>query len=200
MIAKFASVVIIPIKSFTGAKERLSSALDATDRHMLARYMASRVVAAAVPFPVIIVCDDDEVADWAQQRGAAVVRQQTPGLNNAAKAGFDAAREAGFDWAIIAHSDLPLATHFDHLVNESMPRIQIGMVSDQHGDGTNVLVIATDNDFGFHYGPGSCRAHCDEAIRRGFEFRITVDIALAIDIDTPDDLVHLPADWMHSAL
>lgn len=196
--AQFASVVIIPIKSFDGAKERLVNALDATERHNLARYMASRVVAAAAPLSVLIVCDDDEVAHWARQQEATVVRQRTPGLNNAVRAGLDAARVAGFTWGIIAHGDLPLATHFDHLVDESTPMTRIGLVSDQQGDGTNVLVIATDSAFEFHYGPGSCRAHCDEATRRGFELRIIDDFALAVDIDTPTDLVHLPADWQHS--
>lgn len=192
------SAVIIPIKSFDGAKERLASALDATERHKLAVYTASRVMAAARPFSVFIVCDDDEVAHFARQHGAAVVSQHISGLNNAARLGLDAARDAGFAWGIIAHSDLPLATHFDHLVDQSMSKTRIGLVSDQVNDGTNVLVIATNSEFEFHYGPGSFRAHCDEATRRGYELRIIDDRALAIDIDTPADLVHLPADWQLS--
>lgn len=193
--AQFVSAVIIPIKSFVGAKERLASALDAIERHKLAMYTASRVVAAAVPFSVFIVCDDDEVAHFARQQGAVVVQQSVPGLNNAARIGLDAARDAGFVWGIIAHSDLPLATHFDHLVDESIPKSGIGLVSDQFRDGTNVLVIATDSAFDFHYGPGSFRAHCDEATRRGYQLRIIDDPALAVDIDSPVDLAHLPADW-----
>ncbi|MHB1090787.1 MAG: 2-phospho-L-lactate guanylyltransferase [Ilumatobacteraceae bacterium] len=198
--AQFVSAVIIPIKSFEGAKERLASALNATERHKLAMYTASRVVAAAAPISVFIVCDDDEVAHFARQHGAVVVQQQVSGLNNAARAGLDAARDAGFTWGIIAHGDLPLATRFDHLLEESMPKTRIGLVSDQLMDGTNVLVIATDNPFTFHYGPGSFRAHCDEATRRGYELRIIDDPALAVDIDTPADLVHLPANWQLTPL
>lgn len=197
---QFVCAVIIPIKSFEGAKERLASALDATERRKLAVYTATRVVAAAAPFSVFIVCDDDEVAHFARQHGAVVVQQQVSGLNNAARAGLDAARNAGFIWGIIAHGDLPLATHFDHLLDESMPRTRIGLVGDQSKDGTNVLVIATDSAFDFHYGPGSFRAHCDETIRRGYELRVIDDFALAIDIDTPADLVHLPADWQYTPI
>lgn len=189
------SAVIIPIKSFEGAKERLASALNATERHKLAMYTASRVVMAATPFSVFIVCDDDEVAHFARQHGAVVVQQQVSGLNNAARAGLDAARDAGFTWGIIAHSDLPLATRFDHLVDESIPTTTICLVGDGPKDGTNVLVLATDNPFTFHYGPGSFGAHCDEAVRRGYELRIIDDPALAVDIDTPADLVHLPTNW-----
>lgn len=196
--AQFASVVIIPIKSFNGAKERLAGALDATQRHNLAVYTASRVVAAADPFQVFIVCDNEDVAHFAEQHRAVVVRQNSPGLNGAARAGLDAARDAGFTWGIIAHGDLPLATRFDHLFNESMPTTTISLVSDQCMDGTNVLVISTDCAFDFHYGPGSFRAHCNEANQRGYKLRIIDDLALSVDIDSPADLVHLPADWQLS--
>ena len=193
--AQFATAVIIPIKSFDGAKERLSPILDTTERHRLAVYLATRVIAAASPFSVLIVCDDDEVARFASRHGAVAIRQHGTGLNNAAGEGLTAARVAGFTWAIIAHSDLPLATHLEHLLDASMTKTAIGIVGDQTKDGTNVLVIATDCAFDFHYGANSFRAHCEEATRRGYQLRIIEDAALAVDIDNPTDLVHLPANW-----
>lgn len=187
--------MIIPIKSFEEAKERLAKELNATDRHKLAMYTATRVITAARPFSVFVVCDDSEVAQFAQRHGAIAIHQINPGLNNAVSEGLDAARVAGFSWAIIAHSDLPLATHLDHLLDDSMSPTSIGLVSDQKGNGTNVLVIATGCPFEFRYGPNSFRLHCEEATRRGYELRIIDDPDLAVDIDTADDLVHLPADW-----
>ena len=35
--------------------------------------MADRVLAAAHPLPVAVVCDDNEVAEWAREHGALVV-------------------------------------------------------------------------------------------------------------------------------
>lgn len=192
---QFATAVIIPIKSFDGAKERLAPSLDATERHRLAMYSATRVIAAANPFSVLIVCDDDEVARFASRHGAMAIHQHGTGLNNAASEGLTAARDAGFAWAIIAHSDLPLATHLDHLLDASMTKTTVGLVGDQTKDGTNVLVIATDCAFDFHYGANSFSAHCEEATRRGYELRIIDDPELAVDIDTPEDLIHLPANW-----
>lgn len=197
---QFATAVIIPIKSFDGAKERLSPILNATERHRLAMYSATRVLVAANPFSVLIVCDDDEVARFASRHGAVAIHQHGTGLNNAADEGLAAARDAGFTWAIIAHSDLPLATHLDHLLDSSMSKTTVGLVGDQTKDGTNVLVIATDCAFEFHYGVNSFRAHCEEATRRGYQLRIIEDPALAVDIDTPEDLVHLPANWQDSAV
>ncbi len=194
------TAVIIPIKSFDEAKERLAKELDATDRHRLAIYTATRVITAANPFSIFVVCDDDEVAQFAHRRGAIAIHQKNPGLNNAVKEGLDAALDAGFSWAVIAHSDLPLATRFDHLLDESMSPTSIGLVSDQRNDGTNVMVIATDCPFEFHYGPHSFRLHREEATRRGYETRIIDDPDLAVDIDTPEDLVHLPSDWQNTSI
>lgn len=198
------SVVIVPIKSFTGAKDRLASALTAPERHKLACFMALRVLQAAAPLPVLVVCDDDEVTAWALLNGAKVVRQDKPGLNNAVQSGFAAARDAGYKWAVIAHSDLPLAISFDHLLDHSQDSLRDAgprsdrtavIVSDQHRDGTNVLVLATSCNFEFHYGPSSFAAHCAEAAKQGLDLHIVADAALAIDIDTPPDLAHLPSNW-----
>lgn len=197
---QFAIAVIIPIKSFDGAKERLAPVLSAVERHKLAMYMATRVIAAASPFSVLIVCDDDEVARFARRHNALAIHQHGTGLNNAAREGLTAARDAGFTQAIIAHSDLPLATQFDHLLDTSMTKTTVAIVGDQTGDGTNVLVIATDCAFEFHYGANSFRAHCEEATRRGYQLRIIDDAALAVDIDNPEDLVYLPADWQDSSV
>ncbi len=200
VVDQFATAVIIPIKSFDGAKERLAPILNATERHRLAMYSATQVIAAASPFSVLIVCDDEEVARFATRHGAVAIHQQGTGLNNAASEGLTAARDAGFTWAIIAHSDLPLATRLDHLLDASMTNTTIGLVGDQTKDGTNVLVIATDCAFEFHYGANSFRAHCEEATRRGYHLRFIDDPDLAVDIDTPEDLVHLPANWQESSV
>jgi 2-phospho-L-lactate guanylyltransferase len=198
------SVVIIPIKSFTGAKERLAGVLTAQERDKLARFMAIRVLRAAAPMPVLVVCDDDDVTAWALLNGAAVVRQDKPGLNNAVQSGFAAARDAGYKWAVIAHSDLPLANRLDHLLDhlhDGLPRTGPSsdraavIVGDQLKDGTNVLVLATSCNFEFHYGPSSFAAHCSEAAHQGLDLRIVADTALATDIDTPSDLAHLPSNW-----
>ena len=195
-----ATAVIIPIKSFDDAKGRLATELNATERHQLAVYTATRVITAARPFPVFVVCDDDEVARFAHVHGATAIHQKNPGLNNAVQEGINAASEAEYSWAIIAHSDLPLASHFDHLLDESMLPTSIGLVSDQRNDGTNVMVIATDCPFEFHYGPDSFRLHREEATRRGYETRTINEPDLAVDIDTPEDLAHLPTGWQNSSV
>nr|MDP9021066.1 2-phospho-L-lactate guanylyltransferase [Actinomycetota bacterium] len=67
------AAVLVPVKAFARAKLRLAPALDGPARESLARAMAARVVAAAAPLPVTVVCDDDDVAAWARTNGASVV-------------------------------------------------------------------------------------------------------------------------------
>ena len=177
------AVVLLPIKSFGEAKHRLSPVLDARERAELARELASRVVRAARDLPVAIVCDDDEVAAWAEAVGASVLWCPGVGLNGAVAAGVDALRE-DYDEVIVAHADLPHAR--DLTVVRGFAGITL--VPDRHRDGTNVMCIPADCGFRFAYGPGSFSRHKDEGARVGLAVRVLTDDALAWDIDTPDDL------------
>ena len=49
-------------------------------------------------------------------------------------------------------------------------------------------MIPTNCGFQFAYGSASFSAHIDEAARLGFAVRVVHDAALALDVDTPDDL------------
>ncbi len=186
--------VLIPVKAFSAAKGRLTEALDGPARAALARQCASRVLAAAAPLPVFVVCDDDDVAAWSQSLGASVVWRSVPGLNAAVQAGVAHLAGAGFGRAIVAHADLPLAT--DLAVVLGAPGITA--VPDRHGDGTNVCSVPTRAGFRFAYGPGSCRRHRVEAHRIGLPWRELLIDELGWDIDVPADL-DLPAALTHTA-
>src|SRR3546814_4227576 len=65
--------VVVPVKAFSQAKVRLTPRLDPATRAELARAMEARVLRAAGTLPTSVVCDDDEVAAWAQRHGAEVI-------------------------------------------------------------------------------------------------------------------------------
>ena len=81
------SVVLVPVKAFAQAKARLAVSLDPAQRAELARAMAEHVLAAARPLPVAVVCDDEDVAEWAEEQAAIVLREPGRGLNGAVEAG-----------------------------------------------------------------------------------------------------------------
>lgn len=179
--------MIIPVKSFDLAKERLAEALDPADRAALARSMAAGVVAAAKPLPTYVVCGSAEVAAWAVENGASVIWHEPPGLNVAVSFATETLAADGYKRAIIAHGDLPLATSLAWVADFD----GVTIVPDRPGQGTNVMAVPLGTDFEFHYGIGSAVAHKAEAETRGLALRIMPDEALGLDVDTPSDLVDL---------
>ncbi len=203
------TVVLIPVKDFELAKGRLAPQLPADDRAELARSMAARVVQAAGRMPALVVCDNDEVAEWAHSVGAHPLRIETRGLNGALTAAVERlsaetpeesppwrnSTDAAFDgrWpqhVVIAHGDLPRAETLEGLAEPGT----VTIVPDRHLDGTNVMALPLGTGFEFHYGPGSFSAHCDEARRCGLDLQVRRVAALEFDIDTPDDLAAYLAD------
>jgi 2-phospho-L-lactate guanylyltransferase len=181
--ARTRAVVVIPIKSFDAAKHRLSSVLAADERAELARELATRVVRAAHDLPVVVVCDDDDVARWGESVGATVLRQRAQGLNGAVTDGVESVGH-DYDEVIVAHADLPRAT--DLRLVRGFDGITI--VPDRHRDGTNVICLPVASGFRFAYGAGSFARHRAEAARLRVPLRVLTDDALGWDIDTPADL------------
>jgi 2-phospho-L-lactate/phosphoenolpyruvate guanylyltransferase len=183
-MAGVAVAVLIPVKAFHLAKVRLAPALAPAERAALAERMADRVLTAAAPLPVAVVCDDRAVAAWARRRGAEVVWRPGRGLNGAVIDGVVHLAAAGADEVIVAHADLPLA---DSIVRVSgVPGVTL--VPDRRDDGTNVACVPANAGFQFAYGPGSFARHVAETERLGLPLRILRDERLGWDVDVPDDL------------
>ena len=176
--------VLVPVKAFAEAKQRLGTALSDDARQALVRRMAERVVAAAAPLPVAVVCDDKEVADWARLRGALVVWEPGRGLNGAVEAGVAHLATMGVEWVTVAHGDLPRAVGLG-----TLPAFDgITLVPDRWDNGTNVVHLSAGCGFRFSYGPGSFDRHCRESARIGQPLRVLRSPALALDVDWPTDL------------
>lgn len=183
--------VVIPIKAFYQAKERLSDLLTPSERLVLAKMCAERVLRAVAGYKVFVVCDDEAVAQWATAHNAQIVWQTEAGLNNAVRAGVAAARVNKFELAMIVHSDLPLATSFSQLFSDcdlDSLKTSITLVPDRHEDGTNVMILPTSSDFEFAYGRNSFITHQHLAKKCNLALRIIYDQHLSVDIDTAEDL------------
>jgi 2-phospho-L-lactate guanylyltransferase len=192
------AAVLIPVKDFRQAKVRLAGVLSTEDRVRLAHWTAERVVAAAAPLPVFVACDDRAVANWAESVGATVLWRPSIGLNAAVQDGIAALAAAGIEHAIVAHSDLAVPARLERVVLTG----GIVLVPDTRSDGTNVLAVPSRAGFEPSYGSQSFRRHLTHAFGLRLPVRVLRDAALALDIDTPDDLAHpvvaaaLPS-WLH---
>lgn len=177
--------VLVPIKDFRLAKQRLASLLSPDERIELARRMATHVIGAAAPYDVFVVCDDHDVAAFAKDLDAEVLWRPEIGLNGAIREGVQHIGRTA-ERVLIAHSDLPLAHSFEAVMDTE----GVAIVPDRHGRGTNVIALPTNTPFSFHFGSGSCLAHQHEANRHGLIVRQVVDERLGWDVDTPEDLEH----------
>jgi len=186
--------VVIPIKAFEQAKDRLSGVLSTDQRALLARTTALGVLESVRGASVFVVCDNSEVSQWATSHGASVVTQSGSGLNAAVQEGISAAHK--YERVMIVHSDLPLPSRLRELLGSSIASNTVTIVPDRHRDGTNVLIIPSGVGFTCHYGAKSFEAHKAEATKLGLAIEIIEDDELALDIDTPDDLTALPIQWL----
>jgi 2-phospho-L-lactate/phosphoenolpyruvate guanylyltransferase len=187
--ANEAAAVLVPVKAFGRAKQRLADVLDPAARRSLAAAMAATVLRAARDLRTAVVCDDDEVRAWATDHGAEAIWTPGLGLNGAVEAGIAHLNRQGTDRVIVAHADLPLATDLAWLANTD----GVTLIPDRRRDGTNVLCVPAGAGFAPAYGAGSFRAHRAEAARLGLVTRLVPDVALGWDVDVAADL-NVPAE------
>lgn len=183
------TALLVPVKAFSQAKQRLTPVLDPAAREVLARAMAATVLRAAGPLRVAVVCDDETVRAWAEEQGAEAIWTPELGLNGAVEAGVAHLAHRGVHRVVVAHADLPLATDLTWLADGD----GVTLVPDRHGDGTNVACVPAGAGFTFAYGAGSFTAHRAEAARLGLAARLVPDVALGWDVDVPADLGVPPA-------
>ncbi len=178
------AAALVPVKSFAAAKQRLGATMADPERRALVRTMAARVIAAASPLPVAVVCDDPEVADWARGQGALVIWEPGRGLNGAVEAGVDRLGELGVQVVTVVHADLPLAVGIGALE----PFDGVTLVPDRQDNGTNLIRLPVGCGFRFSYGPGSFERHLQECARIGVAHSVVRRDELAFDVDLPSDL------------
>jgi 2-phospho-L-lactate/phosphoenolpyruvate guanylyltransferase len=189
-------IAIIPVGTLDGAKSRLGAVLDAEERLELTLRLARTTIGAAVAArlvdEVLVVTPDDGVRAFAIELGARPIRQRDSGLNHGLVAARDEAVAAGARAILILPIDLPDVTPdaIDAVAAclSEPERPLVAIVPDRHGRGTNALLIAPPDAIEVCFGGSSAPAH--EAAARAVGARLIVlDGPLALDLDTPDDLL-----------
>jgi 2-phospho-L-lactate guanylyltransferase len=193
-------VALVPVRSLSGAKSRLGEPLDAEERADLILALLQRTVEQALAATrlagVVVVSLDEDLLHRALAMGAATLLQETDGLND----GLDEARlaaGAGATAVIVLPADLPAvaASAIDQLAEAaelahlgSPERPVVALVPDQHGTGTNALLLAPPDAIPFCFGDGSRAAHAAAAEAAGASY-LELDGPLTFDLDTADDLL-----------
>lgn len=189
-------VAIVPVGRLEGAKSRLGSVLDAEERRDLAERLLTRTIDVLRSIPtvseVLVVTPDDDARAVALASGARPLRQRSDGLNVGIRHARDEALAAGASAILIVPTDLPgisksaIEPILDTLTDPGPPLVT--MVADRHGRGTNALLLAPPDVIDVRFGYDSRRAHADAARGAGARL-VELSGPLALDLDTPDDLL-----------
>jgi 2-phospho-L-lactate guanylyltransferase len=189
----------VPIKSLVNAKQRLAAALADGTRRTLVQSMFSDVLGAlrrTEGVDAIAVVTDDSIAESLVSGDRVVVLPdgREDGQSQATRVGIEYAGEHGFDRVLLLPGDTPLMNPVEVeelLMRSARDEVAVAIVPDRHGTGTNCLVITPPDAFGPSFGPGSLERHVNQARDGGVVHRVEHVPSLALDVDTPDDLIAL---------
>jgi 2-phospho-L-lactate/phosphoenolpyruvate guanylyltransferase len=114
------------------------------------------------------------------------------GHSGAALAGIHRAEERGAGCVVLLPIDCPLLAprELERLLT-GMPERYVAIVPDRHGTGTNALALAPPEAIEPSFGEGSCARHVAAAREAGVPFNVEELPSLALDLDTPADVVAL---------
>ena len=189
------TTAVLPVKSFSIAKRRLSQAVPGDDRQELAAAMVTDVLAALTAVPqideVVVVTAEPLAAHAAKQAGAAVVNDPDEiGQSAAVSRGIDAALERGAERALLVPGDCPAVdpAELASLLARVTTDPSVVIVPDRHGSGTNALLITPPDAVAPSFGAGSFARHAALAHAAGATVKVCELPSLGLDVDTPDDL------------
>lgn len=193
------TLAILPVKSFTQAKQRLAGDLPEGPRRALAEAMFADVLTALRRTPVLdgilVVTKELTAQRLAAGHGVDVEEDHTEASQSAAALlGIARALEGGFERVILVPGDCPA---LDPVELESLlGRPRAGsrdalIVPDRHGTGTNGLVLSPPDALEPAFGPDSRARHEANATAAGITHAVIEVPSLALDVDTPADLLAL---------
>jgi 2-phospho-L-lactate guanylyltransferase len=189
---------ILPVKSPQNAKQRLKEVLAVEQRETLARMLYTQTLTALCQAEgidrVVVVTCDAEVAAHARRSGALVFEENEQVSHSvSADAACLRAMELGASTVLLVPIDVPTVTPTDFSQLAASARPGVIVVPSSDGAGTNALVRTPPDCIESRFGPGSFRAHLDQARSKGLPVDVLRIPGLMFDIDTPEDVAQLLA-------
>ena len=189
---------LLPVKSPHNAKKRLTGFLSAKQREKLARILYTQTLGALRQAEgidrVVVVTSDSDVAEHARSSGALVFEENEQVSHSvSADAACLRAIKLGATTVLLVPIDVPLVTPADFSRLAAAARPGLIVVPSADGTGTNAMVRTPPDVIESRFGPGSCRAHLDQARLKNVPADVLRLPGLMFDIDTPEDVAELLA-------
>jgi 2-phospho-L-lactate guanylyltransferase len=184
--------VLLPVKDFADAKQRLASLLSARQRAGLARAMLTDVLqaiaAAKRPDHVVVFTASEEVAKLVRPFEFDIVQEvEVRGHSAAVNQMVDELSVRSTHIVSVA-GDLPtmIPGELDALFDASSDGVNL--VTSRDGTGTNAALFVLPARIQMEYGEGSLKRHLSNSMSAGFQTRVVRLPGMEFDIDTPEDL------------
>jgi 2-phospho-L-lactate/phosphoenolpyruvate guanylyltransferase len=191
------ATAVLPVKRFSDAKRRLAAGIDDERREALVAAMLEdtlEAIAGSRSIERTIVVTGDPRAQEIVAAGTAEVLPDPAdeGHVMAALAGIARAEVDGAACVALLPGDCPLleAKELDRLLT-GIPSRFVAVVPDRHGTGTNALILTPPDAIQPAFGEGSCARHVAAARGADVPFAVEELPSLALDLDTPADVVAL---------
>lgn len=188
---------VLPVKSFAGAKSRLSH-LPAPRRVALARSLFDHVMTVLLDCPlvagVLVLTNGDDVEREALRRGAEVLRdRERQPIRRVIDAGLTHLAARNTSAALVLMSDLPrLDTDTVSRLITRMHEHQVVIAPDVREQGTNALGLRPPDCLPTCFGnPDSLQRHLSAIEQRGLRYIVHRDPHIAFDVDLPADFARL---------
>jgi 2-phospho-L-lactate guanylyltransferase len=186
---------VIPAKSFTGAKQRLTTFLQPDERRLLAQAMLTDTLTACSQATALqgfgVVTCDRRVADVAVALGADVLWEpQAGGHSQAVTFAVQTCQQRGLSTMLTIPGDVPCITaaDVDAIVAPPRPPVSVVLVPNRDDLGTNAIVLSPPDCLPLRFGYDSFQRHLRLAVERHLGVEIRRLPRVALDIDEPEDL------------
>jgi len=184
----------VPVKEFTGAKQRLAALLSAAQRETLAATMLEDVLAALAGSRrlagILVNTIDPRAAELASRYGARVVTDGARDGHTGAVMGMARALAADGHAMLTMPGDIPRVTaaEIDAVVSARRPAPSFTIVPARDELGSNAVLCAPPGAVPLRFGDDSFFPHLAAARKAGIAPTIVRLSGIGLDIDHPEDL------------
>lgn len=187
---------IVPVKPIHIAKSRLARVLSDAAREALVQHMLERTLRILQESRpriegTLVVSSDPRVLSLATLHSAQPLPENAPkGLNSALVQAVNEAQRRGAQEILILPSDLPRVSTdaLTELLDKLPPAPGVVIAPDRRETGTNALGFRPAAILEPAFGRGSFQRHWAQGRHSHARVVIFRSPALALDVDTPDDL------------
>jgi 2-phospho-L-lactate guanylyltransferase len=184
--------VLLPVKGFRSAKQRLASKYDDDTRAGIACAMLSDVLRAISrarkPDRVVVFTAADEVTHMARSFGFEVMIERSVEGHSAAVNQMVRELSMSASRVLSIAADLPrlASSEIDFVLEAASDPVTL--IPSFDWTGTNGVVFIPPAWITMEYGPGSFRRHLSKAAAAGLPADVLNVPGMAFDIDTPEDI------------